>query len=88
MLVNGHWRSIALQVVREPENSHVTESYLRADARVRVHKPLRNCHGSRRKGKNRDKFIDTTDRVRFSCKLSSKESVYILIIIESGANQL
>ena len=39
---------------------------LRADARVRVHKPLRNCHGSRRKGKNRDKFIDTTDRVGFS----------------------
>ena len=64
-LVNGHMRSIAGQVVRKPENSHGTEFNLRADARVRVHKPLRICHVSRRKGKNRDKQITTTDRVRF-----------------------
>jgi hypothetical protein len=63
MLVNGHLRSIAVQVVREPKNSHGIEFNLRADARVRVQKPLRNCHGSRRKGKNRDKQITTTDRV-------------------------
>ena len=56
-------RSIALQVVREPENSHGIEFNLHADARVRVQKPLRICHGSRRKGKNRDKQITTTDRV-------------------------
>jgi len=31
-----------------------------------VHKPLRNCHVSRRKGKNRDKQITTTDRVMLS----------------------
>ena len=55
MLVNGHLRSIALQVVKEPENSHGTEFNLRADARVRVQKPLRICHVSRSKGKNRDK---------------------------------
>jgi hypothetical protein len=48
-------RSIALQVVREPEIGHGTEFNLRADARVRVQKPLQNCHGSRRKGKNHDK---------------------------------
>ena len=64
MLVKEHLRSIALQVVREPENGHdKLKLNLRADARVRVHKPLRNCHVSRPKGKNRDKFIDTTDRV-------------------------
>jgi hypothetical protein len=57
-------RSIALQVVRAPEISHGIEFNLRADARVRVHKPLRNCHVSRHKGKNRDKQITTTDRVR------------------------
>jgi hypothetical protein len=56
-------RSIAVQVVKKPENSHGTESNLRADARVRVHKPIRNCHVSRHKGKNRDKQITTTDRV-------------------------
>jgi hypothetical protein len=62
-LVNGHLRSIALHVVREPANSHVTEFSLRADAGVQVQKPLGICHGSRRKSKNHDKFIDTTDRV-------------------------
>jgi hypothetical protein len=56
-------RSIAVQVVKKPEIGHDIEFYLRADARVRVQKPLCNCHVSRHKGKNRDKFIDTTDRV-------------------------
>ena len=55
MLINGHMCSIAVQVVREPEIGHDTEFNLRADARVRVHKPLRICHVSRHKGKNRDK---------------------------------
>jgi hypothetical protein len=48
-------RSIALQVVREPEIDHGTEINLRAEARIRVQKPLRNCHVSRRKGKNHAK---------------------------------
>ena len=57
-------RSIALHVVRKPESCHdILKLNLRADARVRVQKPLRNCHGSRHKGKNRDKQITTTDRV-------------------------
>jgi hypothetical protein len=59
-------RSIAVQVVSKPEIGHGREFNLRADARVRVHKPLRNCHVSRHKGKNRDKQITTTDRVRCS----------------------
>jgi hypothetical protein len=32
-LVNGHLRSIAVQVVKEPEIDHGIESNLRADAR-------------------------------------------------------
>jgi hypothetical protein len=63
MLVDEHLRSIALQVVREPKIGHGIEFNLRADARVRVQKSLRNCQVSRRKGKNRDKQITTTDRV-------------------------
>ena len=65
-LVNKHMRSIALQVVRKPENSHdiLKLNYVQmraltavasAKAGVRVQKPLRNSHVSRRKGKNRDK---------------------------------
>jgi hypothetical protein len=54
-LVNGHMRSIAVQVVRKPEIGHGIEFNLRADARVQMHKPVRNCHGSRRKSKNHDK---------------------------------
>jgi hypothetical protein len=73
MLVDGHLRSIAVQVVKEPEIGHGKESNLRADARVRVHKPLGICHGSRHKGKNRDKQITTTDRVSFSCVLNLYE---------------
>ena len=74
-------RSIALQDVREPENSHGTEFKLRADARVRVQKPLRNCHVSRHKGKNRDKFIDTTDRVikRYFVMVSILSKVRIIL---------
>jgi hypothetical protein len=69
-------RSIALQIVNEPEIDHGIESNLRADARVRVQKPPRNCHVSRHKGKNRDKQITTTDRVM--CRLVPK-SVNVFI---------
>jgi hypothetical protein len=70
-LVNGHLRSIAVQVIRKPEIGHDIEFNLRADARVRVQKTLRNCHVSRRKSKNRDKFIDTTDRVSSFCPVAT-----------------
>ena len=64
MLVNGHMRSIAVQVVREPEKSHDILELNCVQMRESGYiNHLRNCHVSRRKGKNRDKFIDTTDRV-------------------------
>jgi hypothetical protein len=89
-LVNEHMRSIALQVVRKPENGHdiLKHNYVQmraltavasAKAGVRVHKPLRNCHVSRHKSKNRDKQITTTDRVRcryFPCRISIAFSRY------------
>jgi hypothetical protein len=36
----GHWRSVAVQAVSEPENCHGPGFELRADARIRVQKPL------------------------------------------------
>ena len=64
MLVKEHLRSIALQVVRKPENGHdkLKLNYVQMRESGYINH-LRNCHVSRRKGKNRDKFIDTTDRV-------------------------
>jgi hypothetical protein len=58
--------------------SRKIETLLRADARVRVHKPLRNCHVSSDKGKNRDKKLTTTDRV-------SKSYLLITTLIISGS---
>jgi len=43
----GHWRSVAVQVVSEPEICHGAGVLLRADARVRVQRPLRICLGCR-----------------------------------------
>jgi len=37
MLQNGHWRSVAVQAVPEPENCQGAGFILRAGARVRVH---------------------------------------------------
>ena len=37
MLQNGHWRSVEVQAVLEPENYHGAGFILRAGARVRVH---------------------------------------------------
>ena len=42
MFVSWHMRSIAVHVVKKPKISHGIEFNLRADARVRVHKPLAN----------------------------------------------
>jgi hypothetical protein len=73
-------RSIALQVVRKPENGHdiLKHNYVQmraltavasAKAGVRVQKPLRIGHVSRSKSKNHDKFITPTDRVITSALL-------------------
>jgi hypothetical protein len=47
----GHWRSVAVQIVSEPEIYHVAGILLRADERVRVQEPLQICHGSMSKAK-------------------------------------
>jgi len=45
--VSGHWRSVAVQAVSEPEIYHGTEIMLRADVRVRVQQPLQIYLGCR-----------------------------------------
>ena len=45
MFVSGHWRSVAVQFVSEPEICHGAGFKLRADARVRVQQPLQICLG-------------------------------------------
>ena len=52
-----HWRSVAVQTVSEPEIYHGVGIKLRADARVRVQRPLQICLECRSKSKNRDKQL-------------------------------
>jgi len=59
----GHWRSVAVQVVSEQEICHGAGIKLRADERVKVQEPLRICHRSRSKSKNRDKQLTHIVRV-------------------------
>jgi hypothetical protein len=59
----GHWRSVAVQSVSEPENCHVAGFKLLTDARVRVQEPLKICLGCRSKSKNHDKQLTHIVRV-------------------------
>jgi hypothetical protein len=61
----GHWRSVALQVVSEPETCLGAGLLLCADARVRVQEPLLICLGSRNKSKKCDKQLTHIVRVMF-----------------------
>jgi len=74
----GHWRSVAVQFVSEPEISHDTELLLRADARVRVQEPLQICLECRSKSKKCDKQLTHIVRVRCSnfVKLSQSTNFY------------
>ena len=69
MFVNGHMRSIALHVVRKPENGHdilkLNYVQMRESGCINHYVTVMLAAS---KGKNRDKFIDTTDRVRFCCE--------------------
>ena len=65
-LVNGHWRSVAVQVVSEPVICHGTAVLLLADARIRVHHPTPFLSKCRKPCKNRDKQL--TFIVRVSCR--------------------
>ena len=59
----GHWRSVAVQVISEPEICQGAGLQLRADERVRVQKPLQICLECRSKSKNRDKQLTHIVRV-------------------------
>ena len=69
MFVGGHWRSVAVQIISEPEICHGAGFQLRADARVRVQQPLQICLECRSKSKNRDKQL--THIVRVSKRINS-----------------
>jgi hypothetical protein len=63
----GHLRSVAVQTISKPEICQVAGFKLRADARVRVQRPLRICLGCRSKSKKCDKQLTFIVRVRWSC---------------------
>jgi len=59
----GHWRSVAVQVVSEPEICQGAGFKLRTDARVRVQQPLQICLRCRCKSKKCDKQLTHIVRV-------------------------
>jgi hypothetical protein len=67
----GHWCSVAVQFVSEPEICHGTGFKLRADASVRVQRALQICLGCRSKSKKCDKQLTHIVRVRHSNYLKS-----------------
>src|SRR4030043_642531 len=64
---DGHWRSVGVQAVSEPEICQVEGFKLRADERVRVQEPLQICLECRIKSKKCDKQLTHIVRVRGSC---------------------
>ena len=62
-LYSGHWCSVAVQIVSEPENCHGVEFKLRADAGVWVQQPLQICLAGRSKSKKCDKQLTHIVRV-------------------------
>jgi len=59
----GHWRSVAVQTISEPEICQGAGFKLSADARVRVQQALQICLGSRNKRKKCDKQLTHIVRV-------------------------
>ena len=59
----GHWRSVAVQFVSEPEICQGTGFLLRADVGVRVQRPLQISLGCRSKSKKCDKQLTHIVRV-------------------------
>ena len=66
-VLGGHWRSVAVQVVTEPEICHGAGFKLSADERVRVQEPLQICLECRSKSKKCDKQLTHIVRVMRSC---------------------
>ena len=75
----GHWRSVAVQSVSEPEICHGAGLKLRADERLRVQQPFQICLECRSKSKKCDKQLTHIVRVSFSAILSICK-VHILLI--------
>ena len=69
----GHWRSVAVQFVSEPEICQGAGFKLRADERVRVQRPVRICLGCRSKSKKCDKQLTFIVRVGSSFLLNAFE---------------
>ena len=65
----GHWRSVAVQTISEPENCQDARFKLRAHARVRVQEPLQICLECRSKSKKCDKQLTHIVRVIASALL-------------------
>jgi hypothetical protein len=59
----GHWCSVAVQSVSEPEICHGAGFKLRVSARVRVQEPLQICLKGRNKSKKCDKQLTHIVRV-------------------------
>jgi hypothetical protein len=59
----GHWCSVAVQTISEPEIYHGAGFQLRVDARVRVQQPLQICLECRSKSKKCDKQMNFIVRV-------------------------
>jgi hypothetical protein len=74
---SGHWRSVAVQNISEPEKCHGAGFQLLADVRVWVQPPLRICLESRSKSKNRDKQLTHIVRVIGSFLFLSVEKIPI-----------
>jgi hypothetical protein len=55
--VSGHWSSIAVQTISEPEIYHVAGVRLRAAARIRMQEPLEICLDAGAKCKTYDKQL-------------------------------
>jgi hypothetical protein len=62
-VTKGHWRSVAVQFVSEPEIYHGAEFTLRAAAGVLVQEPLPICLRCRSKSKKCDKQLTFIVRV-------------------------
>jgi len=75
----GHWRSVAVQFVSEPEICQVAGFKMRAYARIRVQRPLLICLGCRSKSKKCDKQLTFIVRV-----IASAIYISILLIYFSG----
>ena len=72
---SGHWCSVAVQTISEPEFCHGAGFKLRADARVRMQRPLRICLRCRSKRKKCDK------QLTFIVRVSNSDFLFFKVIL-------